>query len=399
MSKAPSSSAQPTLAQGLADRANPVVPEVEMDDNVTITSPDKRPVVARNIQAELDRAARGTQSQGSGMDIDPKVANNMSVPELVAMMVKKDQQIDKLLELLSAERDSAQTSFHSRIYRKDASEIEKNLTRKALDFRDFDGSSKQTFKCWLGDFKSKISVLGDIDDQQFLRMLHSKISGAALDHVKNFPEICTPEGALVTSATLEGYLTVMRAGMFGEDASLLGVVEALLRVRQGGKPPRAFLHEKELLINKIPKDQAGDKLRAVFMLIGMDANLRAQIGPDRDSEDGMYESAGQVKRLALAAYVQQPEQQQKPQVTWSDKVKKPFFVAGGSGGSRHSSPGSDGGKRALGDLLDVKCSDCNNYGHKHKGFHGCPMHKKHKSTWAAGNTPKKAPGVSPAKKA
>ncbi len=98
-------------------------------------------------------------------------------------MCKRDQQVNSLLNVFAAfakgngngEDADHPNHNHHKPRTGQPSEIKRGLTRKALNFRDFDGGSKQTFKCWLGDSKSKVSVLGNIGDVQFLRMLHSKI--------------------------------------------------------------------------------------------------------------------------------------------------------------------------------------------------------------------------------
>jgi len=269
-----------------------------------------------------------------------------------------------------------------------SSVFSKLLLKQLSDMKEFDG--KTTWKEYQDSCENKAAQV--LPRHQWLRVLHSKITGRALEHAKSLQLV--HEGELQGGITYEFYCEKMNSALFGEVLTKEGAFARVVQVVQEGKfaDPLDFLREKERLLSKIPHADLSPSLRASAALLGMDPELRNQVHSQAQGvlgKDLHFQSYEQLKEAVLALVLRQGEmlagmkgkrpQNPAPNHNPSQSQKSPRY------GQTSNTPGKPFYPKGAPPYrptwgphyvpIDQRtCVDCKQVGHTSKNFWQCPLY-------------------------
>ena len=272
------------------------------------------------------------------------------------------------------------------------------LLKQLMEVKMFNGEGDRSWDDFEQEFTNKASMIPNLPKEDWVRMMHSRLEGQALNRTRALG-LLLPDGSLSTTSFTE-YCTTLRDGLFSEAATNQAKLQKLLEVTQTGKfaDPAVFLKEKEKYLNKLPVDCMAGWVKASLAMQGMDPLLIAAISPNPHSQDGQYNSYEELRKAVVATVglnkMLLPNNGSAASKEGWQKFSK------GSSSQPHQSQGSgsssfnkghqqkqhqagpsqpkapSSGKKPIGDFLDQICSDCGHPGHRSKGFSKCPKHVK-----------------------
>jgi hypothetical protein len=256
--------------------------------------------------------------------------------------------------------------------------VDNALYRQISDLKDFDRSGANSWDKFVKEFTAKASLIPGLTKAHWLRLLHSHVTGAALNYATSSGIV--QDGVLDADLDFDAYVIAMGKGLFGEQLSFVSKLHKLIDVTQTGRlhDPKDYLKECEKIINLFSMGTLPDNVKAALVLYGMDAALMAAISPNIYSCDGFFENYEDVKKSVVATMgVQQ-------MVSENGKRLK---LNGASGSTEykkfHGKPDADGATGFEGPPRGKvnKCVDCGQVGaHYNKGSWKCPMNPKNLST-------------------
>lgn len=157
----------------------------------------------------------------------------------------------------------------------------------------FDGASDKTFNAFYGEF-TNVATMAGIPQEEWLKMLHQKMSGQALVYIEGF----LPEGG-VMNMTLEDYVQKLKNGRFGEVLTKTQLFQKASAIQQNGASVMQFLKKKEQYLNNLPRDTGG-WIKTSLAMIGMDQGLLDKVAVNHNSRDGSYDSYDEFRAKVLA---------------------------------------------------------------------------------------------------
>ena len=272
---------------------------------------------------------------------------------------------------------------------------ENAILKKITDMPDFTGEDKTTWSEYEKAFTSKAALIAALPKSEWVNLIHSHVAGAALDYAKANGLV---QDDILVPCSFADYSAVMSGAMFGESMTLAGKFMALLSVTQTGvsADPVVFLREKEKYLNMIPLKELGPNLRAACALVGMDTTLQKEIQahckPKAHQSEVAFSSFEEVRSAVIAvvsfqndlvfhsnktkraaeaplpqaSYRRSDNRQQSPSTSYR-RPSSPFPDR-----YRSTPPTSPGRSDE-----SVRCVDCGQQGHSHRGFHWCPKNARH----------------------
>jgi len=264
-------------------------------------------------------------------------------------------------------------------------DFDRMLPKQISSMKEFDGKGHMTWKEYQDSFENKAAQV--LPKGKWLRQIHSKITGRALEHAKSVGLV--DGGELREGVTYEGYCSAMNSALFGEVLTSEGAMARVVLVIQEGKftSPMAFLEEKERLLSKIPASELAPNLRAAVAMMGMDPELRNQVHNQAQGILGgrlHFQNYVQLKDAVLAVVQRQGElmtsakskrpQQNPPTNNSSHPQKSPRYGQQSNNPGKPFYPqGAPSYKSTWVDYSHRVCVDCKESGHASKSFRGCKL--------------------------
>lgn len=338
-------------------------------------------------------------NQGVSPGAHSKHVTNTSIPQedqgtITLSAAQLQQIIAQSLQAAMAVQNRGLESSQPRL-----SPLDTALLRQLTDIQMFDGDGDRSWDDFEQEFTNKASMVSSLAKEEWVRMMHSRVTGQALNHARAIGLLVN--GSLTTTC-FETYCSKMRDAMFGEATTNLAKLQKVLEVTQTGKfaDPTVFLKEKERYLNKLPADCMAGWVKAGLAMQGMDPILVAAISPNPHSQDGQYHSYEELRKAVVATVglnkMLLPNNGSAGKESWQ-KFSKSFpsqSQGSGAGSSQKQYPqkhqsgaGSSqpkaqpaaqttSGKKVIGNRPDKVCSDCGHPGHYSKTFHMCPKSEK-----------------------
>jgi len=303
--------------------------------------------------------------------------------------------------------------------------LERDILKQITAMKDFDGKGNVPWLEFQQAFESKASLVSSLPKTEWVKYIHSHVTGSALLHARSVGLVV--DGVL-QPVSFEEYCSRMNVAMFGEVLTPAGNFIKLCSISQEGalSDPLAFIREKEKYLNKIPVSSLSPDLRAAACLMRMDKELRVAVQTYVRARPGIramghefqFQSYEELKGAVLAVHTMQSEV-----FAQGNRLKRGAYQGQGQAFSPAKSPRLGGGSSNIpaqptqptqptqgasgfrpGRLPFVpfeqrRCKHCGQVGHYNMGFVNCPMHPRNKTGdgGASGSGSKAPPPPPPAK--